>query len=180
MLEDQPRRKKEKKKKEKENYKSAQFIEDSDGEYGDIDAFLAKEKELREKTERAATASGGARIGTMKAHGTKKRRRKGDEAMTNKKQKGEHPSAPREHDVNMGSATSEDRSDQEVTAAETLAPPLPRPRPRPRPVARRLSVPPSPDDQATRLDDSDDAASPPAERTQPRRNRLVISDDDED
>ena len=58
---DEPRRKKkEKKKKEKEQYKSAQFIEDSDEEYGGMDAFLEKEKAQREKASLAAAASSGA------------------------------------------------------------------------------------------------------------------------
>jgi len=69
------KKKREKKQKEKETYKSAQFIEDSDEEYGDMDAFLEKEKQLREKTSAKAAAEGGA-IGTMKATGTKKRRKK--------------------------------------------------------------------------------------------------------
>lgn len=60
---------------EREAYKSAQFIEDSDEEFGrDIDTFFAKEAELRERTALAAVDSAlGA--GTMRASGTKKRRR---------------------------------------------------------------------------------------------------------
>jgi replication fork protection complex subunit Tof1/Swi1 len=60
---------------EREAYKSAQFIEDSDDEYGrDIDAFFAKEAELRERTALAAVDSA-LGTGTMRASGTKKRRR---------------------------------------------------------------------------------------------------------
>ena len=69
---DEPRRKK--KEKKKEQYKSAQFIEDSGEEY----AFLEKEKVQREKASLAASASTGSRPPTMKATGTKKRRRKAD------------------------------------------------------------------------------------------------------
>ena len=73
---DEPRRKKkEKNKKEKEQYKSAQFIEDSDEEYGGMDTFLEKEKAQREKTSLAAVNSTGGRLPTMKATGTKKRPR---------------------------------------------------------------------------------------------------------
>ncbi|KAJ3507590.1 hypothetical protein NLJ89_g6215 [Agrocybe chaxingu] len=52
------RNRKEKKKKEKEIYKSAQFIEDSDEEYGQMDAFLEKEKERRERAALAAASKG--------------------------------------------------------------------------------------------------------------------------
>ncbi|KAI0634374.1 timeless-domain-containing protein [Trametes polyzona] len=75
---DAPRRAKkrrERKKKEAQQYKSAQFIEDSDAEYGDMDAFLERERALREKTAALAAATG--QVATMRARGTKKRRRKG-------------------------------------------------------------------------------------------------------
>ncbi|CDO77442.1 hypothetical protein BN946_scf184857.g49 [Trametes cinnabarina] len=87
---DAPRRKKrERKKKEEKQYKSAQFIEDSDVEYGDMEAFLAKEKALREKAARLAEATGN--VGTMRAHGTKKRRRKGKDVAGKKRQKRGEP-----------------------------------------------------------------------------------------
>jgi len=55
--------------------KSAQFIEDSDEEYGrDIDDFFAREAELRQRTALAAVEST-LNIGTMRPTGTKKRRR---------------------------------------------------------------------------------------------------------
>jgi len=78
---------------ERETYKSAQFIEDSEGEYErDIDAFFAREAELRKRTAlsaasvlvadaSAAAAADGQQeqwhrhLGTMRATGTKKRRR---------------------------------------------------------------------------------------------------------
>ncbi|KIJ16511.1 hypothetical protein PAXINDRAFT_98952 [Paxillus involutus ATCC 200175] len=78
LPDDEPRRKKrERKKKEETKYKSAQFIEDSDEEYGDLEAFLEKEKALREKTARAAAESGKATA--MRATGTKKRRKQGQQ-----------------------------------------------------------------------------------------------------
>ena len=83
---DAPRRKKkERKKKEQQQYKSAQFIEDSDAEYGDMEAFLAKEQALREKTARLAASSGQAT--NMRAHGTKKRRRKQKDGAEKKRRK---------------------------------------------------------------------------------------------
>ncbi len=73
---------------ERETYKSAQFIEDSEEEYGrDIDAFFAREAELRKRTALTAASAAAAaasvsagdghepQFGTMRARGTKKRRR---------------------------------------------------------------------------------------------------------
>jgi replication fork protection complex subunit Tof1/Swi1 len=70
------KRKVARKTREKEKYTSAQFIEDSDEEYGrDIEEFFAQEAALRERTALAAVDSL-SHIGTMRATGTKKRRRK--------------------------------------------------------------------------------------------------------
>src|SRR5216684_5922194 len=61
---------------EREKYVSAQFIEDSDEEYGrDIEDFFAREAALRERTALAAMDSL-SHIGTMRPTGTKKRRRR--------------------------------------------------------------------------------------------------------
>ncbi|KAI0301445.1 timeless protein-domain-containing protein [Russula brevipes] len=69
--EDRPRRAR--KVREREQYKSAQFIEDSDEEYGqDIDDFFVREAELRKRTALAAVDS---QLSTMRPTGTKKRRR---------------------------------------------------------------------------------------------------------
>jgi replication fork protection complex subunit Tof1/Swi1 len=90
-------RKAARKARERETYKSAQFIEDSEEEYErDIDAFFAREAELRKRTALSAasvlvadasTAADGQQgqeqeqeqrhrhLGTMRATGTKKRRR---------------------------------------------------------------------------------------------------------
>ncbi|EIW79780.1 timeless-domain-containing protein [Coniophora puteana RWD-64-598 SS2] len=74
--EEEPRRRRRaKKEKEEKQYKSAQFIEDSDGEDGEMDAFLEREKALRDRMERVAADSGKG-LGTMRATGTKKRRRR--------------------------------------------------------------------------------------------------------
>lgn len=60
---------------EREKYMSAQFIEDSDEEYGrDIEGFFEREAALRERTALAAIDSL-SHIGTMRPTGTKKRRR---------------------------------------------------------------------------------------------------------
>ena len=61
---------------EQEKYTSAQFIEDSDEEYGrDIEEFFEREAALRERTALAAIDSL-SHIGTMRPTGTKKRRRR--------------------------------------------------------------------------------------------------------
>lgn len=59
---------------EERKYKSAQFIEDSDAECGDMEAFLEREQELRTRMARAAEENG-RELGTMREKGTKKRRR---------------------------------------------------------------------------------------------------------
>lgn len=74
---DSERKQKRKKKvKEKQIYKSAQFIEDSDAEYGDDDAFWAKEREHRERTARAAAEGAAAVAAPMRSKGTKKRKKR--------------------------------------------------------------------------------------------------------
>ncbi|KAF5373433.1 hypothetical protein D9615_009496 [Tricholomella constricta] len=189
---DEPKRKirKEKKKKEKEQYKSAQFIEDSDEEYGDIEAFLEKEKAMRERTERAAAASGGARIGTMKAQGTKKRRRKTGNNSVKKKRKGEQPTNPTEHNTTDGDTSNVTEHEAAVTDTPRDPSPLPPPRPRPRPLAKRAPSPfssPSSEGQRRHRENNDDQKSPPAAEmtgstghAQLRRSRLIISDEDDD
>lgn len=61
-----------KKKKEQQVYKSAQFIEDSDMEYGDDEQFWEREKMQREKTERMAAEG---RSAGMRKTGMKKRKK---------------------------------------------------------------------------------------------------------
>ncbi|KAI0366585.1 timeless-domain-containing protein [Pilatotrama ljubarskyi] len=157
---DAPRRKKkERKKKEVQQYKSAQFIEDSDAEYGDMEAFLEKEKALREKTARLAAATG--QVATMKAHGTKKRRRKGKDGAGKKRRKrsgqedggvdaeGEQQDSDAEKAREIASSSEE--SDFDVFGSPKrgrseptpdTSPPMetgetrPKPKPRPRPSAR--------------------------------------------
>lgn len=184
--EDEPKRKKnQKKKKEATQYKSAQFIEDSDEEYGGMDAFLEKEKAMRERIEAAAREGGG--IGTMKPTGTKKRRRKGKKDLsTNKKQKGEWETAQDHGSSHANIATDSNSDDGEISAVSDA--PLP-PRPRPRAIAklpRILPVSQSPrqkdeaevDHRRSPSVNADEMIVPaPAKRN---RVRLVISDEDDD
>lgn len=102
--EDQPKRKA-RKKKEEVQYKSAQFIEDSDAELGDDEEFFKKEAALRAKTALAAAEGINA---TMKPTGTKKRRKRNEaEGREKKKWKGGiaatvRPSANFIEEVNSG------------------------------------------------------------------------------
>lgn len=154
LSENEPRRKKrkEKKKKEKEQYKSAQFIQDSDEEYGDMDAFLEKERAQREKALLAAAAAGiSDRPINMKSAGTKKRRRKGaDDGSKPKKRKGgtstpiEKPNDSDDEVEFVGEFSS-----PAASANPVERPPVPRPRPRPRPKvqSRPSSTPASDSDE---------------------------------
>lgn len=166
---DEPKRKRrEKKKKEETQYKSAQFIEDSDAEYGDMEAFLEREKALRDKAVMAAAQSG--KIGTMRATGTKKRRRKGKDVEARKKGKVGNP----ENQPAGESSADENVSDGEDDILGTMRrsrsstpETQPRARPRPRPVPKRSAKQDAVDD--------DDAATVGVRRT----GRLVLSDDEE-
>lgn len=191
--EDQPKqkKKKEKKQKEKEIYKSAQFIEDSDEEYGDMDAFLEKEKELRERTSKATTEGG--KSGTMKATGTKKRRRgkKDGEGKGKKKRRGELD------DAEAAAKSDADDSDigviGELEADDAPSPvsskPRPRPRPKPRPKGSSPPVtsdapgpPTSPAVKVAPVDiisiESDEEPANTA-GTVKKKGRIIISDDEE-
>lgn len=139
--------KKEKKRKEKQQYKSAQFIEDSDAEYGDMEAFLEREKALREKTALAAATSG--HIATMKPTGTKKRRRKAAENDTGKKKRkrGSKEQAKEFEQEQSEVGQSSDESEFNIFGSPKRSPstantspqdvePKPRPRPRPRQIKK--------------------------------------------
>lgn len=181
------RKKKEKKIKEKHQYKSAQFIEDSDEEYGNIEAFLEKEKVQREKAARTAAEAGDGRIGTMKPTGTKKRRRKiGDDKSRKKKRNGISPPVSVE-DKHVDQISSQDSDADIITSSVKIpdhaSPPIPRPRPKPRPIGGKRTTTRS---GSTSPDlDIDDEGSPAPKVVETtvlsrRRNRLVISDEEED
>lgn len=179
-------RKKEKKKKEEVQYKSAQFIEDSDAEYGDLELFLEQEKKKREKLASAAVTLGEGKSGAMRAMGTKKRRRKaGDTGNGKKKRKGDQD-AMDITPVDSASSSSEDES----TGGPTEVPPdkpsepvieKPRPRPKPRPKPRK-SKSRSPSALIEGEDGEIEGQMGEFESTKsvPRRKgRLVVSDEDD-
>ncbi|EPQ50778.1 timeless-domain-containing protein [Gloeophyllum trabeum ATCC 11539] len=157
LLDDEPK-KRAKKKKENKQYKSAQFIEDSDGEEEDIKAFFEKEKQLRE---RMALAAVDGKIATMRPTGTKKRRKKDgeDKVKQRKKRKGD-PSIPESRSVSVEKSEHSDSDDSEsglgvfgsprVSPASTshtsppaeASSPKPSARPRPKPRFRRRTSSP--------------------------------------
>jgi replication fork protection complex subunit Tof1/Swi1 len=170
-----PKKKREKKQKEKETYKSAQFIEDSEEEYGDMDAFLEKERQLRERTTAKAAAEGGM-IGTMKATGTKKRRRpKGDKGAGSKKRRSQVKETADSEDSDIGVIGQLEDDDDEPVVAQNSRP---RPRPRPRLRVKDLSNASSPlkniDASVTRisptgqLEEEDDDEPVVAQNLRPR------------
>jgi replication fork protection complex subunit Tof1/Swi1 len=198
VSDDEAPKKKEKKKKEKEQYKSAQFIEDSDEEYGDIEAFLEKEKAMREKTARIAAEAGDGRIGTMKPTGTKKRRRNvGDNRPEKKKRKGNSSSVDVDNKSIDKISNQSDGSDSDIIVSSPVkiskerSPSAPRTRPKPRPIGKHVtpnrSGSASPlKSRSPQVDGAGNDASPAPEgaetvvNTNRRRNRLVISDEEED
>ncbi|KAI0752629.1 timeless-domain-containing protein [Daedaleopsis nitida] len=201
------RKKKEKRQKEKQQYKSAEYIDDSDAEMEDMDAFLAKERALRERTSALAATTG--QSGTMRAHGTKKRRRKAkddkggkkrrkrggqteegaeggkgsDDGETDKEQEKARQSASDSEESELDAFGSPKRARSEATP--DTSPPVdgeveevPKPKPRPRPRPRaRVSKGSSP---------GADASSPGASRAnsspapRPRSPSHAPSDDDMD
>ncbi|KAF8622394.1 hypothetical protein AX15_007047 [Amanita polypyramis BW_CC] len=186
---DEPRRKKkERKNQETRQYKSAQFIDDSDVEYGDIGAFLEKEKLLREKAIAAAAKAGMIdRPVGMRATGTRKRRRRiGDEGKGGKRAKGEK--TPQEmEDTALGLSSTNSDSDMdsldefdapsglEATKEEELQPsrPKPKPRPKPRPLAKhRLS--------GTNIEPVSSPQSGADDIVHRRKNSHMVLSDDED
>ncbi|KAI6124102.1 timeless protein-domain-containing protein [Pisolithus croceorrhizus] len=167
LPDDEPKRRQAKNKREEKTYKSAQFIEDSDEECGDMEAFLEREKTLRERTAKAAEESG--RIATMRATGTKKRRKKAKDSGS-KRARTTSP-APGGDYYGDGTASDDDPILRSLRSSRSPTPPLrsvpapaPNLRPKPRLVQKKNQEPLS--------------RQPPAgSRSQPKR-RLVLSDDE--
>jgi len=188
LPDDEPRRrKKDKKKKEEQKYKSAQFIEDSDEEYGDMEAFLEREKVLREKMARAAVESG--KIATMHATGKKKRRKKGKDAVLSSAEEDDQaPTAPivfpddsnSDDDEGILKALNRSRSPSPLPTAKVKARPKPRPVQKPKPTAAGETIHISSDSEPqAQVDTQRGSASPTSAVLRPaRKGRLVLSDDE--
>ncbi|PPQ67837.1 hypothetical protein CVT24_003143 [Panaeolus cyanescens] len=201
---EEPRRKKrkEKKKKEKEIYKSAQFIEDSDAEYGEMEAFLEKEKAQRERALLAAAAAGNSsRPLNMKATGTKKRRRKGKDGAASSKRQRNGSSHPPSSPVEVRDSSPENDSDDNAVTLDSnrtsSVSPAPPPRPRPRPIPKQKITasrsPSRPPSSSPSLHENHDASDAESDSLEPsgiekrgnnnaastQRRRLIISDDED-
>lgn len=181
LPDDEPRgRKQEKKKKEEKKYKSAQFIEDSDEEYGDIEVFLERERMLREKTARAAAESG--KIATMRPSGTKKRRKKGKDAVLSS---GEDDPVAVDAKVFSDDSNSDDEISKLLRSSRSPSPP-PKAKTRPKPRLVQKPKPPVVDETIHISSDSERQAetqrapaSPTSGVVRPaRKGRLVLSDDE--
>ncbi|KAI0703047.1 timeless protein-domain-containing protein [Cytidiella melzeri] len=189
MEEDEPRKRKRKEKKKKEDtqYRSAQFIDDSDLDEDTIAAFLEQEKVLREKMALAGVSSG--KVATMKATGTKKRRRR----MKANDGEVEVISDKEAQAQDSDTAKSDSGSDVDVlsrpkSAAGSIAtasspegrtlptPNKPRPKPRPKPRVRKSASP--------TLIDTPPLSSSPRQQLSNASSRkttpLDIDDDDDD
>ncbi|KAF7338588.1 Topoisomerase 1-associated factor 1 [Mycena venus] len=200
---DAPKKRKKRKEKEppkKPEFKSAQFIEDSDEEYGDIDAFLEKEKEKREKIAREAEEKG---VVIVQPVGTKKRRKKeapAGEGTTKRKKRRRSSSTAAEGGDDGAESEADVFGSRPVGAAPEDSASATRPRPRPKPKPRFKSknteagtsspemVPKSsemdedipdvaPDTQPTVLMDSDEETTGALIRR--KKNRLLISDEED-
>lgn len=176
LSDDEPeRRRKEKKNKESKQYKSAQFIEDSDAEYGDIEAFFEKEKLLREKAiAAAAKACITDRPVGMRATGTKKRRRRnGEEGKGSKRRRGE--TSPQEGRDLLFNHSPDSDADNSNAPSEVEVELQPSP-PKPRPLAKHRRVPP--DSDAISVQSS--PQSKPSEVVSRRRTKVLLLSEDED
>jgi replication fork protection complex subunit Tof1/Swi1 len=128
---DEVKKKREKKKKEKQEYKSAELIADSDMEDDDLEAFLEKEKVLRDRVARDTTEGG--RLGTMKATGTKKRRKKLADTVGKKRKGNDKSVLLRGEDKDQSEDSDLDLFGSRESSPAVVEREHPRPRPRPRP-----------------------------------------------
>lgn len=141
-----------------------------------MEAFLEREKVLRARTAKAAEESG--RIATMRATGTKKRRKKAQDSAGTKRARTSSPDNGAA--VVIVDSDSGHSSDDEVTRflrssrSPTPTPTAPRPRPKPRLVKKKSRG----DDAIHISSDSDREPNAQQPRSVPVR-RLVLSDDEE-
>jgi replication fork protection complex subunit Tof1/Swi1 len=182
-------------KKEAQVYKSAQFIEDSDADNDDA-AFWERERLLRERMNAAAS---GNLPPAMKATGTRKRKKARESSGKERKKKragsvvapddpASDSDAGRAEDDALGSpstrgsseAPATPHSDAEDASDQATPPPTrsrPKPRPRPRPVRKTIAAASPASSRHTSVA-PDTAAEAPSVPT-PRRNRVVISDEED-
>lgn len=141
--------------------KSAEFIQDSEEEYGDMEAFLEREAARR----RAATSAGGVAGPSMKKTGTKKRRKKANDAGRKRRKTSPDADAdgspPRSTSPLQRRVAGHEKEDDRSSASDgegnsdsiRLLPRRPRPRPRPQPVTQNHA--PSPKNGDDRVPEGD-------------------------
>ncbi|KAH8112797.1 timeless-domain-containing protein [Phellopilus nigrolimitatus] len=188
---EEPRKKRTKKKKEERQYKSAQFIEDSDVEYGDDDAFWARERAQREKTERLAAEG---KSWAMHATGTKKRKKQ--RGGVEEREKAEGRSSPSESESDEPGVTSGTRSTSATTqpqdaparkpAAKKKAKPRPKPRYKgamrksPAPVSPpTTTIPSRPSSALDSVSSAEDDTAEVHTVSRKTKTRIVLSDEDD-
>ena len=175
--------------KEEKEYKSAQFIKDSDFDPEEDAKFYTKERELRERAKKAALEGGQGSL--MLSTGTKKRKkvqaaREKSKNVRRKRNSDEEDEERPEEEAQAESSPSEEGSDGETT---------PPPKPRPRAVPRRRHVPfdvgedeaepasavastnaPPPE---TNGNDMEDESAPVLPKPRRRTQAVVVSDEEE-
>ncbi|KAF5391610.1 hypothetical protein D9757_002428 [Collybiopsis confluens] len=181
------RRRREKKKKEEIQYKSAQFIEDSDAEYGgdNMSTFFEMEKVRRERTQKRADEMGEGKSGAMKSTGTKKRRRKdkedgkgakGGSQGRRKKRKGDPEEELNEGEQDVAAGMEDNvefsASWKEMDVAENAdeAHAVKKPRPRPKPIPKAAVQP------RGQADDDDSDGVVPVTASSPGEDHLENAD----
>jgi len=185
----EPLAKKERKKKEEQKYKSATMIEDSDADEDEWAAFFEREKKLAEKTALASVTTG--KSGTMRATGTKKRRRNegkkrrrghGGNVMSESEAEKNGSESDREPSITQISQQGGGASSAKESTSEEPARPRPRPRKRLRASSPPSSSPPLEHTPLSDLEDNGDGSSKSTTSTvKPgRKNRLVVSDDEDE
>ncbi|KAF7359427.1 Topoisomerase 1-associated factor 1 [Mycena sanguinolenta] len=200
---DAPKKRKKRKDKDEEKvkellkrpeYKSAQFIEDSDEEYGDLDAFLEKEKEKREQMALKVAESG-----NIQPTGTKKRRKKeapvGESTSKRKKKRKSSPAAGEASDAESEADVFGSRPVEDAEESTAKTRPRSRPKPKPRFKSRKEAGTSSPETapKSSEMDEdipdvvpeavADDAEGSDEEKIgtlgHRKKNRLVISDEED-
>lgn len=185
----EPLAKKERKKKEEQKYKSATMIEDSDADEDEWAAFFEREKKLAERTALASADTG--KSGTMKATGTKKRRRNVGKKRRRKRggdatPESEAEKSGSESDGEPSTTQTPQQDDGASPTKESTSERPARPRPRPRKRLRassppRSSSPPLEPIPLSKLEDNGDGNSEPTPTVRSgRKNRLAVSDSEDE
>ncbi|KZT54478.1 timeless-domain-containing protein [Calocera cornea HHB12733] len=161
-----PRKRREKRNKEKQQYKSAQFIQDSDGDEEAEEAFFRKEAELRAKMAEVAEQTGN----TMRATGTKKRKKKGEDSRKKRRKTGDAEDPDLDLDIAPAQQTA-DHADSSDSDAEFSQPSTSLQK-RSTPGTTPLLAPSSPDQQDSDVE-MENSPQPEKAKAPPRPRRVM-------